>query len=96
MSNNKDKIIGSLAILFWILYLGMGILQFLCLYTYITERWFDIPILSFIVSIFIAYFPIVGTIFGYIGAIEIFNWNAVFSFLLFLFTPIKFFFNYYN
>ncbi len=69
----------------WIIYLAfIGVVQFICLYAYITERWFDIPVISFIVSIFIAYIPIVGTIFGYIGATEIFNWSTVFSVLVIL------------
>jgi len=83
MSNKFERIAGSFAIFLWLLYLGMGVVQFICLYAYITERWFDIPVISFIVSIFIAYIPIVGTIFGYIGATEIFNWSTVFSVLLF-------------
>lgn len=66
-----------------IIFFLASIMQFVCIYAYITEKWFDIFILSFITSLVIATIPIIGSILGFIGATEIMHWSTLFSAILF-------------
>lgn len=83
VKNIAENGAGTLSGITSIIYFLASIMQFVCIYAYITEKWFDIFILSFVTSFVIASVPIIGSILGFIGATEIMHWSTLFSAILF-------------
>lgn len=61
--------------LFAVCYFGIGIVQWFATMDGL-EHWFGISgILAFILSVLIAYFPLAGTVSGFIGATNVWGWS---------------------
>lgn len=59
----------------FIVYLGIGLVQLLASINGI-QLWFDWPwILAALVSLFVAYIPVVGTVAGIVGATAAWGWG---------------------
>ena len=83
MKSLREKGTGTLSSIAGIIYFLIGFIQFICLYAYITESWFDIFIISLVLSIVFAFIPVVGSVLGFLGATEYFHWNILLSIVLF-------------
>lgn len=66
------QIVGTL---FGVCYIGIGIVQWFATMDGL-EHWFGISgFIAFILSLVIAYFPLAGTISGFIGATNVWGWS---------------------
>lgn len=59
----------------FLIYLGVGVVQLFAVMDGL-EHWLGLPgFIAGILGLFLAYFPIVGTIMGFIGAIDVWGWE---------------------
>lgn len=61
--------------IFFLLYLVIGLAQFFAIWDAI-EHYLDWGVLDFIIAMFVTYIPLVGSILGYLGATEVWRWEA--------------------
>ena len=74
---------GMLGTILAIGYFGLGIIQWWATIDGL-EYWFDISgFMAFILSGFIAYIPLIGTIAGFKGAMDVWGWDFMEAALLF-------------
>jgi hypothetical protein len=74
---------GMLGTVLAIGYFGLGIIQWWATIDGL-EYWFDISgFMAFILSGFIAYIPLIGTIAGFKGAMDVWGWDFMEAALLF-------------
>ena len=74
---------GMLGAVLAIGYFGLGIIQWWATIDGL-EYWFDISgFMAFILSGFIAYIPLIGTIAGFKGAMDVWGWDFMEAALLF-------------
>ena len=70
-------------VIFYLCYFAIGTVQLFACWAG-AQVWFDIgPILAFIIGIFLAYIPIIGTLLGIYGAITAWDWSLFNAILLF-------------
>lgn len=83
-----NKFLLGLSGLYGIAFFAYGIICFLATLAGI-EIWFGVnTFFAFIISLFIAYIPIIGTIAGFIGAVDGWGWSNLQAGLLFFGPPI--------
>ena len=76
--------------LFYIVYLGMGLLQLAAICGGI-KIWLGWPgLLAGIAALFVAYIPIVGTVLGIFGAVKAWDWSWTAAILFFCWQWILF------
>ena len=74
---------GFLSTILAIGYFGLGLIQWWATIDGL-EYWFDISgFIAFILSGFIAYIPLIGTIAGFKGAMDVWGWDFIQAALLF-------------
>ena len=74
---------GFLGTILAIGYFGLGLIQWWAIIDGL-EYWFDISgVIVFILSGFIAYIPLIGTIAGFKGAMDVWGWDFLQAALLF-------------
>ena len=78
-----------MGLLFYPCFLVLGIVQWFAIVDGLSY-WFDISgIIAYVISFFVAYIPIIGTIAGIIGALDVWGWSWINAGLLF-FGPLIF------
>ena len=69
---------------FYLCFLGLGIVQWFAIVDGLSYWWDISGFVAYILSFFIAYIPLLGTIAGFIGAIDVWGWSMFNAGLLFL------------
>lgn len=77
-----------LAPLLWLGYIAMGIVQFMATYAFFRGHWDWGFLMAGLASFFLAYFPLVGSICGMIGAMYVWHWAWWQAGLLFSWWPV--------
>lgn len=77
------NIFGALGIFGYIIYLGIGVVQLAAIYAFLEDYCGWNFLISLIFGFFIAYIPILGSICGAFGAVEVWNWEIWQAIILF-------------
>ncbi len=70
--------------LLWLIYLLIGIVQLVAIYSFFHTFLGWVQIISGIVALIASYTPLLGTIFGMYAAVEVWSWSWLQATLLFL------------
>lgn len=79
----KNVLTGSFAGLFYLGFLGVGLVQWAAIFDFFHEGWGWWYIPSLLIAGFVAYIPLIGSVLGFYAAYDIWEWSAFWSFLLF-------------
>lgn len=85
------NLFGTLGVLGYIVYLGIGLFQLAAIYSFLEDYWGWPFLLSAIGGLIVAYIPVLGSICGVLGAIYVWRWEVWQAILLFCW-PIIFMF----
>lgn len=73
-----------------IAYIGIGVVQFVAI-LHGLDVWFDFPnVVDFLIAMALAWFPLVGSICGMVGAVDVWGWTWYGAALLFFWPVVLF------